>query len=108
MPPFRFYDRRHTASTRAANPGAGLADLMAHLGHASVRAAMIYQHATAEQQRKISTGISAAAVEIRSRQRCSGVNLAQQGAEWSRQQRTPGPLAWGFRVERVTRIELAL
>ncbi|MCQ6552211.1 hypothetical protein NPS70_03200 [Streptomyces sp. C10-9-1] len=27
---------------------------------------------------------------------------------WSRQQRSPGPLAWGFLVERVTRIELAL
>ncbi len=98
MPPFRFYDRRHTASTRAANPGAGLADLMAHLGHASVRAAMIYQHATAEQQRKISTGISAAAVEIRSRQRCSGANLAQQGQNGLDNKeppgRWPGGLSW--------------
>jgi len=29
-------------------------------------------------------------------------------ALWSGQQETPGPLAWGFCVERVTRIELAL
>ncbi|MFI0775771.1 hypothetical protein [Streptomyces sp. NPDC021212] len=28
--------------------------------------------------------------------------------ERSRQQRSPGPLAWGFVLERVTRIELAL
>ncbi|MFD5097886.1 DUF4262 domain-containing protein [Streptomyces albidochromogenes] len=27
---------------------------------------------------------------------------------WSRQQRSPGLVAWGFLVERVTRIELAL
>ncbi|MFJ5721638.1 hypothetical protein [Streptomyces sp. NPDC093149] len=27
---------------------------------------------------------------------------------WSRQQRSPRPLAWGFFMERVTRIELAL
>ena len=71
MPDLRFYDLRHTGSTLAANTGAGLADLLAHMGHASVRAAMIYQHATAEPQRKISTGISAAVVEIRSGQRCS-------------------------------------
>jgi hypothetical protein len=59
---------RHTGNTLAANTRASLADLMAHMGHASVHAAMIYQHATAEQQRKISTGISAAVVEIRSKQ----------------------------------------
>jgi hypothetical protein len=68
IPGSRFYDLRHTGITLAANTGAGLADLMAHLGHASVRAAMIYQHATAEQQCKISTGISAAVVEIRLKQ----------------------------------------
>jgi len=71
MPDFRFYDLRHTGNTLAANTGASLADLMAHMGHASVRAAMIYQHATAEQQRKISTGISAAVVEIRSKRRAT-------------------------------------
>ena len=27
---------------------------------------------------------------------------------WSRQQTSPRPLAWGFALERVTRIELAL
>ena len=70
-PDFRFYELRHAGSTLAANAGASLADPMAHMGHASVRAAMIYQHATAEQQRKISSGISAAGVEIRSRQGCS-------------------------------------
>jgi hypothetical protein len=29
-------------------------------------------------------------------------------AHWSRQQRTPGSSTWGFHMERVTRIELAL
>jgi hypothetical protein len=57
------------------------ADLLAHMGHASVRAAMIHQHATAEQQRKISTGISAAVVEIRSKQ----PEPPGSGATWMRQ-----------------------
>ncbi|MEY9965976.1 integrase [Streptacidiphilus sp. MAP12-16] len=76
MPDFRLYDSRHTGNTLAANTGASLADLMAHMGHASVRAAMIYQHATAEQQRKIADGISAAVVDIRSRRRKTLPSLA--------------------------------
>lgn len=62
MPDFRFYDLRfydfrHTGNTLAANAGAGPGGLMAHMGHATVRAAMSYRHATAEQQHKISTDI---------------------------------------------------
>lgn len=45
IPGFRFYDLRHTGNTLAAKTGAGLADLMAHTGHASVHAAMIYRRA---------------------------------------------------------------
>ncbi|MEZ0064030.1 integrase [Streptacidiphilus sp. MAP12-20] len=67
MPGFRFYDLRHTGNTLAANTGASLKDLMTRMGHASVSAAMVYQHATDEQQRKISRQISAAVVDIRTR-----------------------------------------
>lgn len=69
MDDFHFYDLRHTGNVLAASTGVSLKDLMAHMGHTSVRAALIYQHATAEQQTKIANGISAAVVDIRSARR---------------------------------------
>ena len=47
VPGLHFHDLRHTGNTLAA-PGTSLADLKARMGHDSARAAMIYQHATAE------------------------------------------------------------
>lgn len=49
----RFHDLRHTAGTLAAQTGATTKELMTRLGHASPRAAMIYQHATADRDRRI-------------------------------------------------------
>lgn len=49
----RFHDLRHTAGTLAAQTGATTKELMARLGHGSPRAAMIYQHATRERDRRI-------------------------------------------------------
>lgn len=43
-----FHDLRHTGGTPMAT-GATLKELMARLGHSSVRAALIYQHATRDQ-----------------------------------------------------------
>ena len=53
----RFHDLRHTAGTLAAYTGATTKELMARLGHASPRAAMIYQHATADRDRRIAEGL---------------------------------------------------
>jgi integrase len=64
LPGFRFYDLRHTGNTLAAATGASLKELMARMGHASVRAAMIYQHATSERDKKIADGMDA---EIKNR-----------------------------------------
>jgi integrase len=50
---FRFHDLRGTGATLAAQSGAGLRELMGRLGHSSPRAALIYQHATAERDRQI-------------------------------------------------------
>ncbi|MCD0485352.1 site-specific integrase [Streptacidiphilus sp. ASG 303] len=72
LPGFRFYDLRHTGNTLAAATGASLKELMARMGHASVRAALVYQHATAERDRRIAEGIDAAVVEIRGRGRQRG------------------------------------
>lgn len=63
LPGLRFHDLRHTAGTLAARTGATTKELMARLGHASPRAAMIYQHATDERDRVIADGLTAMAVE---------------------------------------------
>lgn len=46
MTGFRIHDLRHTGNTLAAATGASTKELMARMGHASPRAALIYQHAT--------------------------------------------------------------
>lgn len=58
LPGFHFHDLRHTGNTLASRTGASLADLMARMGHSSTRAALIYQHAAQEQDRKIADALS--------------------------------------------------
>jgi len=58
LPGFHFHDLRHTGNTLASRTGASLADLMARMGHASTRAAMIYQHTAREQDEKIADALS--------------------------------------------------
>jgi integrase len=41
-----FHDLRHTGNSLAASSGASLRDLMVRMGHDSMRAALIYQHAS--------------------------------------------------------------
>ncbi|MCO6010165.1 tyrosine-type recombinase/integrase [Actinoallomurus purpureus] len=57
-PGLRFHDLRHTGNMWAA-PGTSLADLKARMGHASVRAAIIYQHATNKADQAIAPGLDA-------------------------------------------------
>lgn len=64
-PKFRFHDLRGTGNTIAAATGASLKELMTRLGHASPRAALLYQHATAEGGRKLAAGIDEAVRESR-------------------------------------------
>lgn len=54
----RLHDLRHTAGTLAARTGATTKELMARLGHASPNAAMIYQHASADRDRRIADGLA--------------------------------------------------
>lgn len=54
----RVYDLRHHAATLTARvPGVTTKELMARIGHSSPRAALIYQHATAERDRRIADAI---------------------------------------------------
>jgi integrase len=53
----RLHDLRHLAGTMAAATGASTKELMHRLGHASLRATLRYQHATAERNEAIADGI---------------------------------------------------
>jgi integrase len=63
LPTFRFHDLRHTGNTLAAATGASTKELMARMGHASMRAALIYQHASADRDAAIAAGLSRLAAE---------------------------------------------
>nr|MDT0658961.1 site-specific integrase [Micromonospora sp. DSM 115978] len=54
---FHFHDLRHTGNNLAASTGASTRELMHRMGHASMRAALIYQHATSERDREIAAGM---------------------------------------------------
>ena len=52
-----FHDLRHTGNTLAAQSGASTRDLMARMGHDSMNAAIIYQHATRQADRAIANAL---------------------------------------------------
>jgi len=57
----RVYDLRHHAATLTAQiPGVTTKELMARIGHSSPRAALIYQHATAERDKRIADAMAEA------------------------------------------------
>ena len=53
-----FHDLRHTGNALAAATGASTKELMARMGHSSVRAALIYQHASRNRDKEIAVAIS--------------------------------------------------
>jgi integrase len=57
LPNLHFHDLRHTGGTLSAATGATLKELMARLRHSSVRASMIYQHATRERDKSIAAAL---------------------------------------------------
>lgn len=58
LPTLRFHDLRHTGNTLAAATGASTRELMARMGHSSMRAALIYQHATKDRDAAIAAALS--------------------------------------------------
>jgi integrase len=54
-----FHDLRHTGNTLAAPSANTTKDLMARMGHDSMNAAIIYQHATAQADKAIAEGLDA-------------------------------------------------
>lgn len=53
-----FHDLRHTGNDLAVQAGASTKELMARMGHSTMRAALIYQHASRERDRAIADKIS--------------------------------------------------
>jgi integrase len=58
LPELHFHDLRHTGNVLTASAGASLKELMARMGHASTRAALLYLHDTDDRQRAIATAVS--------------------------------------------------
>ncbi len=56
--PYHFHDLRHLAATVAAVSGATTRELMRRMGHSSLRAALIYQHAAEDRDRAIAEAMS--------------------------------------------------
>jgi integrase len=55
---FHFHDLRHTGNHLAAAAGASTKELMHRMGHGSMRAALVYQHATSERDQEIAKALS--------------------------------------------------
>ncbi|MGN6676335.1 MAG: tyrosine-type recombinase/integrase, partial [Streptosporangiaceae bacterium] len=64
-PDLHFHDLRHTGGTLSAATGATLKELMARLGHSSVRAAMTYQHASRDRDQAIAKALGLFVREVR-------------------------------------------
>ena len=75
----KFHELRHTAGTLAAQTGATTKELMARLGHSSTRAAMIYQHASEERDRRIADRLSQMVAEEAASSMPSERNGARMG-----------------------------
>lgn len=56
---FHFHDLRHTGNQMAAEAGATTRELMQRMGQSTVRAALIYQHATSARDRQIADELNA-------------------------------------------------
>jgi uncharacterized protein YjbI with pentapeptide repeats len=65
LPGLHFHDLRHTGGTLTAATGATLKELMARLGHSSVRAALIYQHATRDRDQAIAQALGTFVRDVR-------------------------------------------
>ena len=75
---FRFHDLRHTGNTLAAATGASTKELMSRMGHASPRAALIYQHATHDRDAVIAAALSDLVREV-TRERGTSVGQPRVG-----------------------------
>lgn len=77
----RFHDLRHSGNTLAARSGVSTRDLMARMGHDSMQAAIIYQHATAEADRTITDALEESLAGARGRGHPGEVQASASGVD---------------------------
>ena len=76
-----FHDLRHTGNHIAASTGASLRELMSRMGHSTTRAALVYQHRTAERDRVIAAAMSQlVTAELNELESPSGTQRARDAA----------------------------
>ncbi len=80
-PGLHFHDLRHLSGTLAAATGASTRELMARFGHSSPRAALIYQHATAERDHEIAGAIESILRAARTLPSAPIVRIRQKGSK---------------------------
>jgi integrase-like protein len=78
-----FHDLRHTGNQFSADAGANLRELMAHMGHDSTRAALIYLHTSAERQRAIADQVGKNARAALGKSQRSGTRKARRARKAS-------------------------
>jgi hypothetical protein len=104
---FHFHDLRHTGNNLAAASGASTRELMHRVGHGTMRAALIYQHATGERDREIADALQFRIErELKEMGPIEGSRLAVDGSSLGLAPKK-SEMTRDFPVERVTRIELA-
>jgi integrase len=64
-PDLHLHDLRHAGATLTAQTGATLKEIMSRIGHASTRAALIYQHATSKRDHEIAAALDTLIREAR-------------------------------------------
>lgn len=112
-PGLHFHDLRHTGNMLAASvAGVSTKDLMQRMGHDSMRAALIYQHASAEADMRVSEGLStrireelsAASIAGGSHEHASEADRSRPGNDEG--PRKLGALTWSGRRESNPRYQL--
>ncbi|HET9142547.1 tyrosine-type recombinase/integrase, partial [Actinophytocola sp.] len=78
---FHFHDLRHTGNHLAASAGASTRELMHRMGHGSMRAALIYQHATSARDQEIAAEVSRRAALARRRSKKDSRKKAKKKPE---------------------------
>jgi integrase len=87
LPAIHFHDLRHTGNNLSADAGANLRELMERMGHSSTRAALIYLHATTEQQRAVADALGSLAKEALSKKVQHPGSQPASGTKVARRQR---------------------
>ena len=109
VPHLHLHDLRHTGNTLAAGtPGTSIRDLMERMGHDTMRAALIYQHATRDADQRIADALTLEIEQAKSNANRQDVARRRNAAALRRARRLGrGPRGPEFRGSQVASGESA-